>query len=74
MVKSDCELVEIDEGCKTPRHDKYRIMVNSMCPPPTPRKKRIYVKQQSSPPKEGYFQPPDLEILFAIVPRRETRV
>lgn len=74
MVKSDYELVEIDEGCNTPRHDKYKIMVNSKCPPPTPRKKRIYVKQQSSPPKEGYFQPPDLEILFAIVPRRVTHV
>lgn len=74
MVKRDNESMEIDEGCKTPRHDKHRIMVNSMFPPPTPRKKRIYVKQQSSPPKEGYFHPPDLEILFTIVSRRETHV
>ncbi|CAN4107071.1 unnamed protein product [Withania somnifera] len=72
MVKSDYEVLELAEGCKTPRHEKCRIMVNSMCPPPAPMKKRIYAKQHSPPPKEGYFQPPDLENFFAMKPRRET--
>lgn len=58
-----------DDGCGTPRHIGCRIPAASVCPP-APRKKPVYVKQQA-PPKNGYFQPPDLEALFAMAPARE---
>ncbi|KAF8395143.1 hypothetical protein HHK36_019084 [Tetracentron sinense] len=68
--------MEIDEGfemmeeaCTTPRHGKCRIPAVLVCPPP-PKKKPVYGKQRD-PPKKGYFQPPDLEVLFAIQARRE---
>ncbi|PHU18243.1 hypothetical protein BC332_13938 [Capsicum chinense] len=70
MVKSDNKVVELAKGCKTPTHDKCRIKVNFMCPPPTPRKKRMY-NVKSAPPKEGYFEVPDIEVFLALYkPRR----
>ncbi|KAG5239863.1 cyclin-dependent protein kinase inhibitor SMR [Salix suchowensis] len=49
--------MEVDEGCRTPRSSEYQI--------PAPLQRR-------NPPKEGYFQPPDLEgILMNTAPRRE---
>nr|DAD28235.1 TPA_asm: hypothetical protein HUJ06_029703 [Nelumbo nucifera] len=62
----------IEEGCETPKHRDCRIPMASVCPPP-PRKKPIYGKKRD-PPTNGYFQPPDLELLFAIAPRREACV
>ena len=46
-------------GCRTP-----------VACPPTLKKKSVYVKQRK-PPKQGYFQPPNLEALFLIAPRSE---
>lgn len=56
----------MEEECMTPRHASCRIPSTLPCPPP-PKKKPVYVKRRD-PPKEGYFQPPDLEIIFT---RRE---
>lgn len=61
--------VSMEEGCVTPRHGGCRIPATLQCPPP-PKKKPLYLKQRE-PPKESYFQPPDLEVLFAMKPRRK---
>ncbi|XP_077236899.1 cyclin-dependent protein kinase inhibitor SMR4-like [Tasmannia lanceolata] len=57
----------IEDGCVTPKHGVYTAMV---CPPP-PRKRTMVYGKRSKPPKNGYFHPPDLELLFALPPRRE---
>ncbi|OVA17830.1 hypothetical protein BVC80_1835g222 [Macleaya cordata] len=62
----------IDEGCRTPNHDECQIRTNLVCPPPPPKKKKpINCGKKRDPPKNGYFQPPDLELLFVMSPRRE---
>lgn len=63
-----------EEGCRTPERS-YNEHDQMVCPP-APRKKAAYYnngKKQRGPPKNGYFQPPDLELLFAMgpPPRRE---
>ncbi|XP_057978935.1 cyclin-dependent protein kinase inhibitor SMR4 [Malania oleifera] len=60
------------EGWTTPRHSGCRIPAEGVCPPPPPRKKPLYYGKQGrrDPPKNGYFQPPDLEVLFAVVTSR----
>ncbi|KAJ0088642.1 cyclin-dependent protein kinase inhibitor SMR4-like [Pistacia vera] len=58
--------MEEEEGCTTP---KLRIPAASVCPPP-PRKKSM-VEKKRDPPKNGYFQPPDLDALFAMPVRRQ---
>nr|AAM62581.1 unknown [Arabidopsis thaliana] len=67
VVERKTEMAE--EGCTTPRSTMYRIPVASVCPPP-PRKKLMVVRKRD-PPRNGYFQPPDLETLFYAQPRRE---
>nr|VDD18071.1 unnamed protein product [Brassica oleracea] len=62
------EKMEEDE-CTTPRSGEHRIPVSSVCPPP-PRKKPKVVRNRD-PPRNGYFQPPDLEALFCAQLRRE---
>ncbi|MFS7961365.1 putative cyclin-dependent protein kinase inhibitor SMR [Helianthus anomalus] len=57
-----------EEGCKTPKRSGCEIRMTC---PPAPRKKQMYLKQRD-PPENGYFQPPDLEMVFAMRPRRET--
>lgn len=50
--------------CTTPKHDGCRIPV-SIAPPPPPKKKRYYFgKKRVEPPKNGYFNIPDLELVF----------
>ncbi|KAI8571622.1 hypothetical protein RHMOL_Rhmol01G0134300 [Rhododendron molle] len=66
--KGGCSGVE--HGCRTPKHRGSQILAALECPL-APRKTPAYSKQQSTPPKQGYFQPPDLEVLFAIASRRE---
>ncbi|KAK8685427.1 hypothetical protein V6N13_041428 [Hibiscus sabdariffa] len=58
----------IEEDCTTPKH---RIPEVFQCPPPPPRKK-LQVAANREPPKNGYFQPPDLDTLFTMQPRRES--
>ncbi|CAA7389719.1 unnamed protein product [Spirodela intermedia] len=59
-----------EEGWETPKRVECRIPVVFACPPP-PRKKPVVFTKRREPPKNGYFQPPDLEALFKLVPRRE---
>ncbi|MBA0872469.1 hypothetical protein Goshw_014515 [Gossypium schwendimanii] len=51
----------IEEGCTTPKH----LMPEAFqCPPPPRKKSRGESKRE--PPKNGYFQPPDLDSLFTM--------
>ncbi|KAK7847147.1 cyclin-dependent protein kinase inhibitor SMR4-like [Quercus suber] len=63
--------VIVEEGCRTPRHSKCQILADLACPPAPKKKKVGYVMKQRDPPMNGYIQPPDLEFLFTIAPRRE---
>ncbi|KAK1415551.1 hypothetical protein QVD17_31334 [Tagetes erecta] len=55
---------------RTPKRNACEILAKC---PPAPRKKQVYLKQRD-PPENGYFHPPDLEMFFAMGPRRETSV
>lgn len=57
----------VPDGCVTPKHGLYRVPAVFACPPP-PKKKPAIGKRD--PPKDGYFQPPDLELIFALASRR----
>ncbi|KAK6935830.1 hypothetical protein RJ641_032860 [Dillenia turbinata] len=59
----------VEDGCATPRHDGCRIRCDLMCPPPPKKKPLGFEGQRRDPPKEGFFQPPDLELLFTVPPR-----
>ncbi|KAH7853586.1 hypothetical protein Vadar_004400 [Vaccinium darrowii] len=63
--------VWVEEECRTPRHRSCQIPAALECPLAPRKKPAAYEKQQSTPPKQGYFQPPDLEVLFSIEPRGE---
>ncbi|KAK3406982.1 hypothetical protein EUGRSUZ_K03114 [Eucalyptus grandis] len=61
-----------EEGCVTPRHEECRIPPPSVCPPPPKKKKQEPAGgKRRDAPKNGYFQPPDLDALFSVAPRRE---
>lgn len=64
-----------EEGCATPRHGGCRIPATLVCPPPPKKKRRcpsteVVLKK----PKNGYFHPPDLDLFFAMAPRRQACV
>ncbi|EEF30832.1 cyclin-dependent protein kinase inhibitor SMR4 [Ricinus communis] len=56
------------EECRTPRSRECRIPLVFVCPPP-PRKKSA-TGTKRDPPKNGYFQPPDLDLLLSVPPRK----
>lgn len=58
----------MDEECTTPKRRECRIPVGCVCPPPPKKKTACGTKRD--PPKNGYFQPPDLDALFLIPTRR----
>lgn len=60
----------IPDGCVTPKNPESQIPTALICPPP-PKKVMVGFGKGRDPPKNGYFQPPDLESLFALPPRRE---
>ncbi|KAL3523839.1 hypothetical protein ACH5RR_016673 [Cinchona calisaya] len=73
---------EEEEGCRTPTHEGSRIPWMAAECPPAPRKKRLdhHINQQQQKkkqrgvvvvPKDGYFQHPDLELLFKLMTTRE---
>lgn len=64
------EVELIPDGCVTPKEGEYQIPTALICPPP-PKKKMGSAGKRRDPPKNGYFQPPDLDDLFTIFPRRE---
>ncbi|KAL7586565.1 hypothetical protein Lser_V15G36205 [Lactuca serriola] len=63
-MEVDGGYLSTEDGCRTPKQSGCRIPATC---PPAPRKKQAYSKQRN-PPENGYFQPPDLEILFAMPP------
>ncbi|KAI3920235.1 hypothetical protein MKX01_017892 [Papaver californicum] len=64
MIKSEGEE---EEGCKTPIRDENQIRLNLKCPPPPPKKNKPHGAKREAP-KDGYYQPPDLELLFITPP------
>ncbi|XP_062171438.1 cyclin-dependent protein kinase inhibitor SMR4-like [Alnus glutinosa] len=60
-----------EAGCATPRRGECLIPV-ALVPPPPPKKKPFaFGERKRDPPRNGYFQSPDLELLFALAPRRQ---
>lgn len=57
--------MEIPEECTTPKNPEFRIPELSECPP-APRKKPAERRSKLETPKNDYFQPPDLENIFAM--------
>lgn len=57
-------------GWETPKREECRIPATLPCPA-APRKAVPDFGKRRGPPKNGYFQPPDLEALFALAPRRQ---
>ncbi|CAB4282419.1 unnamed protein product [Prunus armeniaca] len=65
------EIREENDGCCTPKRCEFRIP-ESVAPPPAPKKKAYWAgKKKPQPPKNGYFNPPELELLFAVTPTRQ---
>ncbi|KAL0922400.1 hypothetical protein M5K25_006383 [Dendrobium thyrsiflorum] len=60
-----------DEGWETPKKMSCRIPSEIPCPPPPRKRSSPSSGKGRDPPKGGYFQPPDLEALFALTPRSE---
>ncbi|KAL7092564.1 hypothetical protein ABFS82_12G168400 [Erythranthe guttata] len=48
-----------EKGCTTPRNHEYQIPAVLICPPP-PRKKNDR-RTKREPPRNGYFQSPELD-------------
>lgn len=71
-MENTSDICVMEDGSRTPRHPNCKT--TPVACPGAPRKKRaVYLKQRHVPPKEGYFQPPDLEIFFNDVALRMTR-
>ncbi|XP_022756612.1 cyclin-dependent protein kinase inhibitor SMR4-like [Durio zibethinus] len=68
MVKM---MQEEQEGWSTPTRRECRIPVVKECPPPPTKKKLFSFGKKREPPKNGYFQPPDLETFFSMVTTRQ---
>ncbi|EEF41958.1 conserved hypothetical protein [Ricinus communis] len=59
-----------NDGCATPIRSDFKIPEPKVCPPP-PKKKQLTVGKKRNPPKNGYFQAPELELFFTMNPRRQ---
>ncbi|KAJ4725777.1 Cyclin-dependent kinase inhibitor [Melia azedarach] len=68
--EANVQTIVIREGCSTPTRNECRIPAVTACPPP-PRKKPFSFGKKRDPPKNGYFHPPELELLFALGPRTQ---
>ncbi|KAG2391294.1 hypothetical protein LR48_Vigan07g070100 [Vigna angularis] len=56
----------VDEGCRTPKRTPRRIPAAMVCPPAPKKKSPPHTARQRLPPKNGYFVPPDLELIFRV--------
>ncbi|KAI3474106.1 hypothetical protein Pfo_028894 [Paulownia fortunei] len=54
--------MEADQGCTTPKNPEYQIPVALVCPPPPSKQNKRRTKRE--PPKNGYFQSPELDAFF----------
>ncbi|KAL0915105.1 hypothetical protein M5K25_015505 [Dendrobium thyrsiflorum] len=73
QILDEMEVDRREQGWETPKRGECRIPAELPCPPP-PRKRPPATAKRQEPPIGGYFQPPDLEVLFALAPRREVCV
>ncbi|GAU31137.1 hypothetical protein TSUD_212440 [Trifolium subterraneum] len=62
--------LDIEEGCRTPKHSGCRIPV-MVCPPAPKKKPGVNSTKKRVPPKNGYFEHPDLELIFRVVPSQQ---
>ncbi|KAJ3680779.1 hypothetical protein LUZ60_015268 [Juncus effusus] len=63
------------DGFETPKRKEYKIPAVFSCPPPPKKKSTVLIgSRKRDPPINGYFQPPDLELIFAMAQRREACV
>ncbi|KAJ1399318.1 hypothetical protein SESBI_30419 [Sesbania bispinosa] len=62
--------MDMEEGCRTPRHSGCRIPAAMACPPAPKKKPAVYSTRHRVPSKRGYFNPPDLELIFRVVSTR----
>ncbi|XP_055962383.1 cyclin-dependent protein kinase inhibitor SMR4-like [Mercurialis annua] len=62
-----------NDGCATPIRGEFKIPEPKVCPPP-PRKNKFVIGKKREPPKNGYFEPPELELLFTVNSRRQACV
>lgn len=56
------------DGCATPKHSSCEAPAKLVCPPP-PKKKKYsdeVIMKKRDPPKNGYFNSPELDLFFAI--------
>ncbi|KAM7522169.1 hypothetical protein LguiA_012071 [Lonicera macranthoides] len=65
----------VEEGCSTPKRDGSQIPAASVCPPPPKKKPYSHLGGgKRKPPENGYFRPPDLDLVFKLRPLRHTFV
>ncbi|TKY56757.1 hypothetical protein E2542_SST21203 [Spatholobus suberectus] len=62
---------DIEEGCCTPKSSACWIPATMVCPLAPKKKPTVYPARQRVPPKNGYFVPPDLELIFRVASTRE---
>lgn len=71
MDRNEGATVTVDDdylmGCTTPTRDDCRIPADPPCPPPVRRKRSQPFGKKREPPKNGYFQPPDLDLFFSVM-------
>ncbi|PIN04757.1 hypothetical protein CDL12_22702 [Handroanthus impetiginosus] len=53
---------QVDQGCATPKNEEYQIPAALVCPPPPKKKNNRRTKRD--PPKNGYFQSPELDMFL----------
>ncbi|KAI3447703.1 hypothetical protein Pfo_004368 [Paulownia fortunei] len=51
--------MEGEKGCTTPKNQEYQIPATLVCPPPPKKKNQLRTKRE--PPKNGYFQSPEID-------------
>ncbi|KAL3826015.1 hypothetical protein ACJIZ3_022044 [Penstemon smallii] len=61
--------MEAEQGCATPKNEECQIPAAVVCPPPPRKKNERGTKRE--PPKNGYFQSPELDTFFGGAAQRK---
>jgi len=61
----------VDEACRTPKRASCRIPAAMVCQPAPKKKPPPHTARRRVPPKNGYFVPPDLELIFRVAAASE---